>query len=429
MNEAAAEPEQAPTLVAVLHHATLRVVMVSILLAGASMFVLGIIALRFYTLDNLALSARSVAYAIEAAVVFEDREAATEELERMIANRPVATAYVFDRDGAELIHWQTKETGGLAALDKLVVSIFLDQPIIEPIHHNGRQVGRVELRGSGRDLTTFVWVGLVCALISFILCAVAAAYLSRRAASKIAEPLRYLAAITAKARHEHHFRQRVEPAAIAELRHLGDNFNALLAELAAWQEKMRDDNQTLAHQASHDPLTGLANRAHFEARLEQTLAMTRAREAAGDAEHSGHVALFFIDADRFKSINDELGHEIGDIVLCTIARRLRAKIRESDLVARLGGDEFAVLLSSLHNSAQASRIASGMVESMGEPIELPPGMTLTASLSIGIAFFPDHATDAAGLLKKADAAMYEAKRGGGNMYAIASQAEDEPVLI
>ncbi|MDR2837195.1 MAG: diguanylate cyclase [Azonexus sp.] len=420
MNETSNEQERAPTLIAVLHHATLRVVLVAVLLAGTSLFALSIVALRFYILDNLALSARSVAYAVEAAVVFDDREAAVEELEHMVANRPVATAYVFDRDGEELARWQTKETANWAALEKLVVDVFLDRPAIEPIQHDGHQIGLVKLHSSGRDLTTFVAVALVCGLISFLLCTAAASYLSRRAGKKIVEPLHHLAAVTAKARREHRFEQRVKPAAIAELRHLGDDFNALLAELAAWQEKMHDYNKTLAHQANHDPLTGLANRAHFEARLDQALATMHGKAAVGDGGDSGHVALFFIDADRFKSINDEQGHEVGDIVLCAIARRLRAKVRESDLVARLGGDEFAVLLSSMSNPAQAGRIASSMIESMAEPIELPSGADLTISLSIGIAFFPDHATDAAGLLKKADNAMYESKRAGRGAYSVAS---------
>ena len=157
---------------------------------------------------------------------------------------------------------------------------------------------------------------------------------------------------------------------------------------------MRSHHEVLAYRASHDPLTGLANRAGFEDRLGKVLAAAN--------RDGGHAALFFIDADRFKSINDELGHEVGDVVLCAIARRLRARVRESDLVARLGGDEFAVLLSPLSDLSQAARIAGGMLESMVEPIELPSGRMLNVSLSIGIAFYPDHAVDAAGLLKNAD---------------------------
>ncbi|MDR1996435.1 diguanylate cyclase domain-containing protein [Azonexus sp.] len=402
---------QVPTLASVLHRANLRVVLTAVLLAGVSLFVLSMIALRFYMLDNLALSARSVAYAVEAAVVFGDRDAAAEALEQMVANRPVSVAYVFDRDGEEVVHWQAKESEGWVALEKLMASIFFARPAIEAIHHNGREIGTVELQSSGRDLAAFVLVALACGLITLILCGVVALRLSQRTSMEIVQPLRHLAVVTAAARRERRFGARVEPAAIAELRSLGDDFNALLAELASWQEQMRNHNATLAHQANHDPLTGLANRAHFEERLDQAL----------DTMHNdgGHAALFFIDADRFKSINDEFGHEVGDIVLCIIARRLRAKVREGDLVARLGGDEFAVLLLPLGDLSQAKRIAGSMLESMAEPIELPSGISLNVSLSIGIAFFPDHATDAAGLLKKADEAMYESKRAGRGVYSVA----------
>lgn len=403
---------QVPTLARVLHRANLRIVLTAVLLAGVSLFALSMIALRFYMLDNLALSARSVAYAVEAAVVFGDRDAAAEALELMVANRPVSVAYVFDRDGKEVTRWQAKENEGWGALEKLVAGIFFARPAIEAILHNGYEIGVVELQGSGRDLTAFVLVALVCGLIALILCGIVALRLSRRASMEIVQPLRHLAAITAVARRERWFGARVEPAAIAELRSLGDDFNALLAELTSWQEQMRIHNATLAHQANHDPLTGLANRAHFEERLDQALDMMR--------DNGGHAALFFIDVDRFKSINDEFGHEVGDIVLCIIARRLRAKVREGDLVARLGGDEFAVLLLPLGDLSQARRIAGSMLEGMAEPIELPSGVALNVSLSIGIAFFPDHATDAAGLLKKADEAMYESKRAGRGVYSVAS---------
>ncbi|MCL2344730.1 MAG: diguanylate cyclase [Desulfobulbus sp.] len=414
--------QQTPTLASVLHRSNLHIVLISVSLAGISLFVLSMIALRSYMLDNLTLSARSIAYAVEAAVVFGDREATAEALEQIVANRSVATARVFDGKGQEMASWQAPERGGWTPLERLMASIFLDRTIVEPIHNTGydtahdkaHDVGVVKLGGSGHDLLIFVLVVLLCGLASLVLCGGVAWHLSRRASMKIVEPLHRLAAVTAAARREQQFGARVKPAAIAELKSLGDDFNALLAELASWQEQMNNHNAMLAHQANHDPLTGLANRAHFEACLDQALKIM--------GNSGGHAALFFIDADRFKAINDELGHEIGDIVLCVIAKRLRAKVREGDLVARLGGDEFAVLLFPLGDLAQAKRIASSMLESMTEPIKLPSGMALNLSLSIGIAFFPDHATDVAGLLKKADAAMYQSKRAGRGLYSVAPPA-------
>ncbi|MCL2635327.1 MAG: diguanylate cyclase, partial [Betaproteobacteria bacterium] len=149
---------QVPTLANVLHRANLRVVLTAVLLAGVSLFALSMIALRFYMLDNLALSARSVAYAVEAAVVFDDREAAAEALEQMVVNRPVSVVYVFNSDGEEVARWQGKgnESWGQASLEKLVAAVFFPRPAIEAIHHNGHEIGVVELHNSGRDLARFV---------------------------------------------------------------------------------------------------------------------------------------------------------------------------------------------------------------------------------------------------------------------------------
>ncbi|MDR0777540.1 MAG: diguanylate cyclase [Azonexus sp.] len=406
-----------PSMASVLHRSNLYIALIAVLLAGISLFAFSVMALRPYMLDNLKLSARSVAYAVEAAVVFDDRDAAAEELNQMVANQPVSAAYVFDHDGSEIARWRAEENDGWGSLEKLVAGIFLDQPAVEPIHHNGKEIGSVKLESSGHDLAVFIVVVLLCGLISLVLCGVVAWHLSRRASVEIVDPLRHLASVTAAARRERRFGARVEPAAIAELRSLGDDFNALLAELASWQEQMRNHTEILAHQANHDSLTDLANRTYFETRLDQALAAMRG--------NGGHAALFFIDADRFKAINDELGHEVGDLVLCTIARRLHAKVREGDLVARIGGDEFAVLLYPLNDLSQAERIAGNMLDSMSEPLKLPSDMLLTVSLSIGIALFPDHASDAAGLLKKADEAMYESKRAGRGIYSIAPPAERE----
>ncbi len=399
------------TLAVVLHRANMRLAMVALALASASIFVVGLVTLRAYSIENLSLLARAVAYAVEPAVVFNDREAAGEALISMTENRPIAAVYVVDRDGDELAHWQYPSRGGWSSLEQLLANVLLAEPAIEKIQHDGRNVGTVKLYGSGRNLLIFLMISLVCGLSTFALCGVVASRLSRRASQAIIEPLQHLAAVAAKACRERQFQHRVEPTAISELQELGDDFNALLEELERWQEQMLSHNELLDYKANHDPLTGLANRAQFEARLAAELTMAHGR--------GGHAALFFIDADCFKSINDELGHEVGDAVLCAIARRLHSKVRESDLVARLGGDEFVVLLVNSGEPSQVERIAGSMVDSMLEPINLPTGETLKTSLSIGIALYPDHAVDTVGLMKKADEAMYQSKIAGRGTYFMA----------
>lgn len=214
--------------------------------------------------------------------------------------------------------------------------------------------------------------------------------------------MRSLATVAHAARIERAFDQRVPPADIAELDNLGNDFNALLDELESWQTHLQSENETLAHQASHDSLTGLPNRAFFEGRL------MRALRNAGKLDE--RVAVLFLDSDRFKEINDNFGHAAGDAVLVAVATRVRAQLREEDLVARLGGDEFAILLTPLHKAEDAERIADKIIASMEIPIQLPGSTQVLTSLSIGIAVYPDHGVTPGELLDAADTAMYQAKR-------------------
>ncbi len=391
------------TLSAVLQRAHFRVAMIAVLLAGLSVFVVGLVILRVYMIDNLGLSARAIAYTVEAALVFEDRDAAGESLALIAADNPIAVAQVLDSAGNEFAGWKRAATDPFSALENALARLVLAEPAEAAVVHDAVRIGLVKIYGSGRDLLKYIWISLVCALLGLALSAAAAYRLSRAASQAIIEPLQRLAGTVSGARRERQFSRRVAPADVFELRNLGDDVNALLEELERWQEQVESESASLEHQATHDPLTGLANRTRFEGRLQEALTSA--------CEKGTRVALFFIDADHFKAINDQFGHEAGDAVLCAIAARLRAQVRrEGDLVARLGGDEFAVLLTPLREVEQAGRIAANMLRSMESPIALPGGGSLICTLSIGVAFYPEHAVDAAGLLKRADDAMYQAKR-------------------
>ncbi|MGW7359177.1 putative bifunctional diguanylate cyclase/phosphodiesterase [Streptomyces sp. NPDC054802] len=156
-----------------------------------------------------------------------------------------------------------------------------------------------------------------------------------------------------------------------------------------------------AEEQLRDPLTGLPNRQWL---LERTWS------ALEDAENSGaRAALVLIDLDRFRSVNDTLGHLAGDRLLLQIAERLRQALPRGAEAARLGGDEFAVLLPTADSTTSAQRIARHLVSELSSPLDLD-GLTLVLEASAGLAVFPDHALDAEGLLRRADVAMYQAKR-------------------
>ncbi|WP_210015013.1 diguanylate cyclase domain-containing protein [Pseudomonas palmensis] len=390
------------TLRAVLSRGHLGVALLAIGLAGISLTVLGVLALRVYANHNLHLIARSINYTVEAAVVFNDSSAANEALALIAAAEEVANVKVFDDADQLLASWERSEGGMLDQLELKIARTLLEEPIRLPVVHQGQQVGRIELVGQGGSLMRFLLSGLAGILLCTALSAVSALYLSRRLFADIVGPLRGLASVAHAARRERSFDRRVPSTQIAELNELGNDFNALLDEMEAWQNHLQSENETLAHQASHDSLTGLPNRAFFEGRLSRSL-----RNAI---KYGDGLALLFLDSDRFKEINDSYGHAAGDEVLVAVASRVRAQLREHDLVARLGGDEFAVLLTPLHRFEDAQRIADKIAASMSLPIRLPDGQCVVTSLSVGIAVFPDDGRTPAELLNAADAAMYQAKR-------------------
>lgn len=155
--------------------------------------------------------------------------------------------------------------------------------------------------------------------------------------------------------------------------------------------------------AYHDALTGLVNRFSLQGQLEQALSMAHREQRA--------LAVIFLDLDRFKIINDTLGHAIGDTLLKEVARRLRGCVRESDIVARLGGDEFVVVLSEVDDAATAARMADKILQALARPYRTGKD-DLHTTASIGLAFYPNDGVDSETLMKNADIAMYHAKALG-----------------
>jgi diguanylate cyclase (GGDEF)-like protein len=159
--------------------------------------------------------------------------------------------------------------------------------------------------------------------------------------------------------------------------------------------------------ATHDALTGLPNRVLFNQSLDRALALAK--------RHERRLAVLFIDLDRFKLINDTLGHDAGDTLLMEVAQRLTGSLRASDTVARLGGDEFVVLVEEVSEPATIIDIAQKLIHALAEPLTLS-GHEYRVTASVGISSYPDDAADIQGLLKNADIAMYRAKEQGRNNF-------------
>jgi diguanylate cyclase (GGDEF)-like protein/PAS domain S-box-containing protein len=170
-------------------------------------------------------------------------------------------------------------------------------------------------------------------------------------------------------------------------------------------KRLQDRMDNLAH---HDQLTGLPNRTLFYDRLRQTQVLAKRRDKG--------YAIFFLDLDGFKAVNDSHGHEVGDLLLQAVARRIGECVRESDTVARMGGDEFTVLLPDLDGREAAAHIAGLILEYLSRPFQLKD-LTCGIGVSIGISFYPQDGDDPEKLITRADAAMYRVKNAGKNTFA------------
>jgi len=192
-----------------------------------------------------------------------------------------------------------------------------------------------------------------------------------------------------------------------------------ITEKKETQKLLEEQTKKLRYQAHHDMLTGLPNRTLFKERLERTIIES--------IRHRNNFALFFIDLDQFKKINDSLGHHVGDEVLIEAAKRLKSSLRAEDTLSRLGGDEFTIILKDIKNPKNAATVAQKILNRMKEPITI--GIhTLHISASIGIALYPDDATNMDDLIKYADAAMYKAKDEGRNNFQFYSEEMTKEAL-
>ncbi|MGM0648789.1 MAG: putative bifunctional diguanylate cyclase/phosphodiesterase [Bacteroidota bacterium] len=187
------------------------------------------------------------------------------------------------------------------------------------------------------------------------------------------------------------------------------NERLIISTINAQTMKETAETATLnmAHMAQHDSLTGLPNRSLLKERLSQAIGLA--------SRHGNQLALMFLDLDLFKQINDSLGHQVGDELLKSVAKRLTSCVRSTDTVCRLGGDEFVIMLAEINHPRVAAQIAEKIHKSFSDPFIIGEH-EINVDLSIGISVYPDDSQDTDTLIKNADTAMYHAKENGRNHF-------------
>ena len=371
----------------------------AVCMAGLFLTITALLALRLYADHNLELLARAISYTSEAAVVFDDEEAAKDAVETITSREDIASASIVLPDGQVLASWRRAITTPWTTLEQHLARLILPGPVEVAMVRESREIARVHLVGHGQYLLHFLLQTLLATLVRLLLSILGALHVARRMQRSITAPLKALAEVAYSVSRQRALKQRVPAANIAELHALGEDFNTLLDELEAWQAHQKRENASLLHRATHDALTGLPNRALFEARLGQAI--------QGDQER---FALLYLDCDRFKQINDTLGHGVGDEVLIALARRVQHQLRPMDLVCRLGGDEFVILLAPIRDEREVHEVMGRIQQGMSTPVVLSDGRHLGVGISIGAALYPEQGDTGEALLQFADDAMYQAKR-------------------
>jgi len=361
-----------------------------------------------------------------AALIFDDTDAAEETLATLKTQEHVLNAAIFKpdstiftiyiKDSQQTFLEPDYKPRGYAQANGFI-------RIFEPIELHGEVIGTVYIMASTTELLNNIagYSGIM--LATLIIALGLALLLSTQLQRAITSPILAIKRFTDKITRHQDYSLRINQEYRDELGTVIKGINSMLEQIEHRDQQLEEHAQTLEqkviqrteeleemsnqlrHQAYHDPLTGLPNRILLYERMELSINQ-------GERYNNTH-AIFYIDLDGFKQVNDKYGHAAGDRLLKTMADRMHMVIRNSDTLSRLGGDEFAVILNDIESRENARRMAENLLQAIREPVDCH-GTTVNVSGSIGISMFPAHSKDPVNLMKFADAAMYQAKHAGKN---------------
>jgi diguanylate cyclase (GGDEF)-like protein len=361
-----------------------------------------------------------------AALMFGDQQSASKTLSALASERDVVGAVLYTPNGLSFASYR-RDTDTLTPTTLMSFnagSIDGQLFIQTPVRHDGEIIGSIQLIADNSQWRQQQLLRLGTVFGLFVVSLLVAFIFSQRLQRVVTDPVLRLAETARQITRRRDYSLRAEKLSRDEIGYLVDDFNEMLnqiqvqdAELQRVQGQLEDkvklrtaELAELAskyeHQAYHDALTGLANRITFEYRLKDTIGHVN--------RHGGELEVLFFDLDRFKRINDTLGHSIGDKLLVQLSKRLMSCLRTNDTLARLGGDEFGVLMTNT-TLARAGEVAQKLIDVINEPVDVE-GHKLHVSTSIGISTYPGDGDSAEAIVKNADTAMYRSKDKGGNQF-------------
>jgi diguanylate cyclase (GGDEF)-like protein len=353
--------------------------------------------------------ARVLAQNVRAPLSFEDPAAAQRVLEGLGAVPEVRWAALLDAHAAVFASFAQKGASVPASVE--VGRLMADAPadalfhslvyVVELVRVDGAVVGQLVVCTDASPAFSATLARAVLVLLGAAVIGLLASAVAVKVQDGMVQPITDLADVMHDVSRTHSYTTRVSTQRSDEVGALYDGFNRLLGELEARETVLQRQQARLFTLAHIDAVTGLSNRHHFRLVLDE--ALTRV---------SSHpFAILCLDLDRFKTVNDALGHDVGDTLLTMVGQRLTAVSREGDMVARLGGDEFAMVLRDVADRQEVQRIADRVLAALCTSVDIE-GWTVPMGVSVGIALAPRDGDQPDQLLKNADLALYGAKAGG-----------------
>ena len=382
--------------------------------------------------EDARMQARLIAASVVAAITFDDKLAATDSIQLLKNNPQVIYAAVVLNDDTIFADYYSRGKGLPQPLIDLSKDVHLDDQhivVVLPILDHGETLGHIyicqKLDKLNAKLTEYRQTFLITLLASIVFSYLLALRFQRLLTRPVMAMVKQVENLAA----QKDYSKRLDIGLNDELGSLQGGFNHMLDVVQEREQQLKRHSETLQdivnkrtkqlYQKAHfDALTGLPNRYLLLDRLDHAIANAKRQD--------GLLAVLFMDLDRFKVINDSLGHEVGDQLLQAVAARIKSVVRDCDTVARLGGDEFIVLLENIEQPEDCARVAKAINEIFETPFILEHHV-LHVSTSIGICVFPDDGHDAKILLKHADISMYHSKQKGPSQYSFYEAKMDEKI--